>query len=441
MYSLQVNNKNCVYNSNVIGIDVHPEPDAIIQGDNEICQGNQTTLTATGGVTYKWSTGEETETITVTNVNDVFVTVTNIFNCQDVANMTITNLDIPVVGINGVDEICEGQTATFTAFGGDTYEWSNTESNVSITVGVAGDYIVTVTDSNGCTAVASKSLIVNPLPEAGNDKIINCYVSGSIAMNATGTGTWTFTGPGTASISDPSDPNTLITGFSAPGVYELIWSDGKCEDTAFITVNDNCDCPTGDNNINDPNLTVCKLLPETIITGNDATPAGGTYRWEYANNGGAYTPAAGINNNRDFTTEVLNTGTHAFVRIYTVTVDNKECIYNSNEVSFRVNPEPVVTITGQNEICDGKETEFVASGGETYKWSSLEETASIFVRDNIERIVTVTDANGCSATAPKTLTILDNPVVSVSGPDFVCEGGEVEFLPVMEKDINGIHGK
>ena len=55
--------------------------------------------------------------------------------------MTITNLDIPVVGINGVDEICEGQTATFTAFGGDTYEWSNTESNVSITVGVAGDYI------------------------------------------------------------------------------------------------------------------------------------------------------------------------------------------------------------------------------------------------------------------------------------------------------------
>jgi uncharacterized protein YodC (DUF2158 family) len=427
VYSLQVNNKNCIYNSNVIGIDVHPEPEAVIQGDNEICSGNQTTLTATGGVSYLWSTGEITESITVTNVNEVFVTVTNQFSCQDVANLTISNLDNPVVGINGLDEICEGQTATFTAFGGESYNWSNNETNASITIDVPGDYTVTVTDSNGCTATASKTLIVNPLPEAGNDKNINCYVSGSIAMNATGTGTWTFTGPGTASISNPSDPNTLVTGFSAPGVYELVWSDGKCEDKALIVVNDNCDCPVGDNSIIGTDISVCKLLPETLITGNDATPSGGTYRWEYSNNSGTYVLAPGINNNRDFTTEVLNTGTHSFVRIYTVIVDNKECIYYSNEVSFRVNPEPVANITGQIEICNGQETEFVANGGDNYIWSSGEVVSTIFVRDNTERVVTVTDANGCSATATKTLTILDNPVASVSGPDFVCVGEEVEF--------------
>ncbi|MFN8337401.1 MAG: hypothetical protein U0T36_00095 [Saprospiraceae bacterium] len=51
-------------------VTVHPLPTANIAGDNEICLGGHTTLTATGGTSYLWSNGETTNRITVSPRND-----------------------------------------------------------------------------------------------------------------------------------------------------------------------------------------------------------------------------------------------------------------------------------------------------------------------------------------------------------------------------------
>ena len=60
-----------------------------------------------------------------------------------------------------------------------------------------------------------------------------------------------------------------------------------------------------------------------------------------------------------------------------------------------------------------------------YNWNTTDNSQSIVVFDDITKVVTVTDGNGCTATAEKTLTINSNPVASINGDDSVCDGGSV----------------
>jgi hypothetical protein len=115
----------------------------------------------------------------------------------------------------------------------------------------------------------------------------------------------------------------------------LIWSDGNCEDVVTITVGDNCDCPSGDNQITAPALTeICFEFPATQILGNDASPAGGSYEWQINANNTGFVSAGGINNTKDYTTEALPVGNYIIRRVYTVVANGQDCIYESNPVTL-----------------------------------------------------------------------------------------------------------
>jgi hypothetical protein len=75
-----------------------------------------------------------------------------------------------------------GESTTFTASGGTDYLWSTGPNTPSITLSTASTVIVTVTDANGCTATAERTLTVNPLPNAGPDRSANCYVSDVVTL-------------------------------------------------------------------------------------------------------------------------------------------------------------------------------------------------------------------------------------------------------------------
>jgi hypothetical protein len=323
-----------------------------------------------------------------------------------------------------------GGSVTFTANGGLSYFWNiGSQTTQSITVSNNTLVIVTVTDVNGCTATATKTLTVHPIPDAGVDQSVNCYATDIATLQATGTGTWTLVaGPTTATITNPTAPNTTVSGFSGPGTYELIWSNGFCEDRVLITVGNNCACPPGDNQITAPSVTeACGTYSATTIIGNNATPSGGSYIWEMETNGLGFVAAAGTNNQKDYTTPVLNPGTYRIRRIYNVMANGQDCVYESNIVQIEVYDNPVAVISGDNEVCDGGSVTFTATGGLTYLWSTGLTTPSISVSTNTPIVVTVTDANNCTATAEKTLTINTNPTASITGDDEVCQGGSVTF--------------
>ena len=68
---------------------------------------------------------------------------------------------------SGSTTFCAGGSVDLTANpAGASYLWSNGAVTRTITVNASGNYSVTVTDGNGCSAQASQGVTVNPLPVA-----------------------------------------------------------------------------------------------------------------------------------------------------------------------------------------------------------------------------------------------------------------------------------
>lgn len=161
-----------------------------------ICAGESTTLTASGGDYYLWSNnGETTATITVTPTatTTYTVTVTDANGCTGTAEATITVNPAPVAAITGNAPLCSGAPVILTASGGGDYEWSTTETTAAIVVSAAGTYTVTVTDANGCTAVASE--VVTAVPDvtiSGNLHTKNNIPIADASVDLSGDATATF---------------------------------------------------------------------------------------------------------------------------------------------------------------------------------------------------------------------------------------------------------
>src|SRR5690606_11481879 len=156
--------------------------------------------------------------------------------------------------------------------------------------------------------------------------------------------------------------------FSNAGTYELIWSNGFCEDRITIIVNDFCDCPNGVNSVNGPVKTnACTIFPSMTLSGVNSAPTGGDYQWFYEFNNGM---ASLVATTQDYTTGDLLSGNHKFLRIYRLNANGQNCVYNSNVIGIDVYPDPEALISGDNKICEGTSTIFSAAGGVDYLWSN-----------------------------------------------------------------------
>jgi len=121
-----------------------------------ICNGENTILTATGATTYSWSTGQTGASITVDPTTDTTYTVTG-FNgaCSATDSVDVTVYALPTVSITGTLTYCAGASTTLDAGSFVSYLWSNGETTQTISA-TAGNYTVTVTDSNGCSNTSAQ---------------------------------------------------------------------------------------------------------------------------------------------------------------------------------------------------------------------------------------------------------------------------------------------
>ena len=159
------NSSNCsASTSKVVTVNALPSPS--ISGTTTICNGTSTTLTASGGDTYRWddnSTNAQ-RTVSPTTNSTYTVTVTNSNNCSASTSVTVSpinccNLTATLSSSSSPScyNVCDG-TITVTVDGGTapiTYTWSDGESGTSLDerTGLCADtYTVTVSDANGCVA-------------------------------------------------------------------------------------------------------------------------------------------------------------------------------------------------------------------------------------------------------------------------------------------------
>lgn len=163
--------------------------DASISADaEEVCDGTQVTLTASGNglgstPTYDFyvnnnlvqSGSSATYTYTPVDGDEAYVMITSSFDCAIGSPATSSPVTItvhpipaaPTVTAGGATTFCDGGSVTLTSsyVGGNT--WSTSETTDEITVTTSGTYTVTQTQ-NGCTSDASApvEVIVNANPVA-----------------------------------------------------------------------------------------------------------------------------------------------------------------------------------------------------------------------------------------------------------------------------------
>lgn len=381
-----------------ITVVVNALPTASIAGNTTICDGDSTTLTASGGTGFAWSNGPMTATNTVnpTSTTTYTVTVTDANGCQDTDQATVTVNALPTIGITGNTTICNGDSTTLTASGGNNYAWSSGDNTAATTVNPTSTttYTVTVTDANSCSDTSSVSVTVNALPTitfSGQDTICD---GASTTITAAGGNSYSWsTGDNTAAIT--------VTPAVGATVYTVTVTDGNsCMNSDSTTV------------IVNPN-------PSATITGNDTlcegdstllTAAGGiSYSWS---TGGM---TAGITVTPLVTTD------------YVVTVTDGNGCTDSDTFTVTVNAAPTAFVSGDTAICSGDSAGMMAVGGGTYLWNTGATTAGISTAPSVTTTytVTVTGANGCTAVVSHTVTVHALPSVSItqSGNDLIATAG------------------
>src|SRR5690625_5408101 len=66
-----------------------------ISGDEEMCEGSSVELTASEGESYSWSTGETTQSITVSEAGEYYVNVSDGDGCEGSANFEVNKIEAP----------------------------------------------------------------------------------------------------------------------------------------------------------------------------------------------------------------------------------------------------------------------------------------------------------------------------------------------------------
>lgn len=405
-----------------VTITVNPKP-TITTTNKAHCAGSSDTLFASGAISYVWSpatglscTACPSPIATPAATTTYTVTGTDANGCTNTATSLVTVNPNPTVTITGNTNICIGGSASLTASGSATsYSWTpaatlscSTCANPIATPTATTTYTVTGTNAFGCTSTSTVTVTVNPLPSTLSAGPNQSICQGTTAsLNATGASSYVWTASPTLSCTNCANPvasPTATTTYCVTGT-----STAGCSSTACVTVT---------------------VLPKpTITTTNKAHCVGGTDTL-LATGGVSYvwSPATGLS----CTTCPNPIATPTATTTYTVTGTGTNGCINTATSVVTINPLPVITVTGSNNVCQGSGTTLTASGAATYVWSpatglSCTACASPTATPNTTTTYTVTgtSAFGCIGSTTVTLNVNALPNVTAGNNQSTCLGTPV----------------
>lgn len=371
----------------------------------------------TSPYTYLWSNATATPSVTGVAAGVYTMTATDDNGCTTTTSATITEPSAIAVGLDSITSPkCNGDSTAsveITVTGGTgalTFAWSNGTTNEDLTNTTGGSYTVSVTDANLCLATATYT-ISQPATISiviDSTKNVKCAGQSNGAIYITISG---GTGPYTASWSNGSTVPDA-TGLAA-GTYNVTVTDAN-----------GCTATAGPVTLTAPAALVVTLDSTRNVKcagqttgGVYITVVGGTTAYNYVWSNGPTT--------QDLTAVVAGT--------YTVSVTDANGCTGTASSTVTAPTAMVLTTTKTNEFQGGaKGTASVAATGGTptytYAWSNGQTTASITNLVAGTYNVTVTDANGCTATS--------SAVVS-----FVSGVGNVDLVNAYEVYPNPTSGK
>ncbi|MBO6516574.1 MAG: right-handed parallel beta-helix repeat-containing protein [Bacteroidia bacterium] len=314
VYTVTGTSNGCSSNDQV-RIQVDTTPVVVAIGQDTICEGQGTWISATGADAYSWWNGVGvTDSIRVVPTTTTMYKVTGTSKtCSAVDSVLITVNPLPILVVRGDTIVCEGQQVPLSASGATMYSWNNNagdSSHVLVTPEITTTYSVKGIQNN-CSSEADVTVEVKPSPDVivqASDSAV-CD-SGSVILSASGAHAYTWdNGLGTSS--------SVIVKLKETTTYTVTGEKDGCTDESEITIYafERPDPPILQNG-------------ETLETGFYTS-----YQWQWNNNpiDGATERSFTPKKNGDYSVEVMEDNGCSGISSTVITIDD---LVSINELFF-----------------------------------------------------------------------------------------------------------
>jgi len=372
-------------------------------------------------ITYTWDNGiGNIPNPTGLAPGDYNVTISDATNCETTFSATIGVISNLSVSLTPTTLVCNGDdnaSITATTVGGIapvTYAWSNGAGNVAaINNLAAGNYTVTATDAMGCVKVATTTITApNPIFVNISNSAEGDTICGGESVNLTAipsdaslTYSWTASG---GSFDDATIATPVYT-MMMPGTHEIILviSDGVCTatDTTYVTIGEGIDFSIEQTDITCVGETDGSI---TVTANSAALPL--IYTWDN-----------GIGN--------IPNPTGLAAGTYNLTITDGNNCDRTASVTILEAEAIVIGLVETNILCGGDNSgaiDALVIGGTaplSLAWSNgVNDVATINNLAVGTYALTVTDANGCTATDSVTITEPTPLTAITEGADIGCNG-------------------
>jgi gliding motility-associated-like protein len=403
------------------------QPDSIVISsmiDNAGCGNNngEIMLTVTGGIgpyTYNWSNGLTNDTIQNLFAGVYSVIVSDNNNCNAQATFAVNNISSTNIILDSIINVsCSNQangSIYLTIDQGEppyNYEWSTGATTLNLTNQPAGQYVLTVTDNNGCISLFIDTItqpdLIQLLSFLNNPK---CDLSnGDITVVPSG-----GTSPYTYSWNTGQTSST-IAGLNT-GTYTLTVTDiNGCTSTLTDSIF----------NSGSPSVTLVQLDSVScngLSDGNINVDVNGgvspyTYQW------------VGTSQN---TEDVSNIPAGGYSLIVT---DDVGCTYSESYTVYQPNQIQVNLLAVQNASCGINNGSAVVnalggSGNFNYYWSNATNNDTLFNVGAGSYTLVAVDGSGCSSSIIVNVSNINGPVIaSVDSGNVTCPDVNDGFISI-----------
>jgi gliding motility-associated-like protein len=428
-------NGECSHDTTFVVYRVLPVS-TITASKDSVCSGSSDTLSASGGSSYRWSSGSTSSSIIV---NPAIPTTYTLFatkgTCTDSSTIKIGILKTIDESLSiSKDSICPGDTVRLTSAPVGTialsYSWNTggTYDTINVHPNVTTTYTATITGKCNSTTKTITALVVPlPIPVITGTSWKCHFIKDTLTVSSS-------TSPTTYLWSNGSTKSTYYTGeIDADSTISVIAINALgCSDTTSFFITSRA---VPDITINKP-APACSGQPVEIIA--KATGTGPfTYTWEP---GGETTDSISVPSPADSSTVT-----------YTATVTNGCPASKIVEVTAEF---PVLYTIGTQTVTIEADTAILWASGNSkppYHWQDSLETPcldppacdTVRVTPTVTTTYTVTgvDKAGCEVTGYVTVVVdvpcLNFTVPNVFTPDFAGTNGHDNEFYIKTENLNG----
>ena len=429
-------------------------------GENTIYNANSAILSGGTGI---WnssnptvaSVDESTGLVTALTdgTSDIIYTITGgcngtVFEMQSVTINPNASLG-PVT--SAVTSICIDDISAYESndmiLGGGTGFWSSSDNGIAsvdetagLVTGIAsGSCNIIYTITGGCGGTVSQQLPLTINPNASLGPVtsavtsiciddISAFESNDVILSG-GTGFWSISDNGIASVDETAGLVTGITSGSSNIIYTIT---GGCGGTVSqqlpVTINPNASLGP----VTSAVTSIC-IDDISAYESNDMILGGGTGFWSSSDNG-----IASVDESAGLVTGIASGSCNI---IYTITGGCGGTV--SQQLPLTINPNAsIASVTGSSPLCTNSTTTFnansvVLSGG-SGEWSSNDISVAVVNSSGLvtglsegNSIIMYTITGGCGGTVSQLQGINVSPnahIVSVTGTSTLCISGTTQYI-------------